>query len=90
MNHLPWNIEAKPVAERILSMYPELPKISAIHSEVISLEDPVVDPTIKKYVAIRPEIKEHMINNFEIPECGSVLSRIKDMIRLMMKTRDHK
>ena len=31
-----------------------------------------------------------LINNFEIPECGSVLSRIKDMIRLMMKTRDHK
>ncbi len=62
------HFQHKPVAERILSMYPELPKISAIHSEVISLEDPVVDPTIKKYIAIRPEIKEHMINNFEIPE----------------------
>jgi glycosyltransferase involved in cell wall biosynthesis len=62
------HFQHKPVAERVLSMYPELPKISAIHSEVISLEDPVVDPTIKKYIAIRPEIKEHMINNFEIPE----------------------
>jgi hypothetical protein len=62
------HFQHKPVAERILSMYPELPKISAIHSEVISLEDPVVDPTIKKYIAIRPEIKEHMIINFDIPE----------------------
>jgi len=62
------HFQHKPVAERILNMYPELPKISAIHSEVISLEDPVVDPTIKKYIAIRPEIKEHMINNFDIPE----------------------
>ena len=62
------HLQHKPVAERILNMYPELPKICAIHSEVISLEDPVVDPTIKKYVAIRPEIKEHMMNNFEIPE----------------------
>jgi glycosyltransferase involved in cell wall biosynthesis len=62
------HFQHKPVADRILSMYPELPKVSAIHSEVISLEDPVVDPTIKKYIAIRPEIKEHMINNFEIPE----------------------
>ena len=62
------HFQHKPVAERILSMYPELPKISTIHSEVISLEDPVVDPTIKKYIAIRPEIKEHMINNFDIPE----------------------
>ena len=49
-------------------MYPELDKICSIHSEVISLEDPVVDPTIKKYIAIRPEIKEHMVDNFEIPE----------------------
>ena len=62
------HFQHKPVAERILSMYPELPKISAIHSEVISLEDPVIDPTIKKYIAIRPEIKEHMIDNFDIPE----------------------
>ncbi len=62
------HFQHKPVAERILNMYPELPKISAIHSEVISLEDPVTDPTIKKYIAIRPEIKEHIINNFEIPE----------------------
>jgi glycosyltransferase involved in cell wall biosynthesis len=62
------HFQHKPVAEKILNMYPELPKISAIHSEVISLEDPVVDPTIKKYIAIRPEIKEHMINNFDIPE----------------------
>ena len=62
------HFQHKPVAERILNMYPELPKICAVHSEVISLEDPVKDDTIKKYIAIRPEIKEHMINNFEIPE----------------------
>lgn len=62
------HFQHKPVAERVLSMYPELPKICAIHSEVISLEDPVIDSTIKKYVAIRPEIKDHMVQNFEIPE----------------------
>jgi glycosyltransferase involved in cell wall biosynthesis len=62
------HFQHKPVAERILGMYPELPKIAAIHSEIISLEDPVKDDTIKKYIAIRPEIKEHMVNNFEIPE----------------------
>ena len=62
------HFQHKPVAGRILNMYPELPKIAAIHSEVISLEDPVKDDTIKKYIAIRPEIKEHMINHFEIPE----------------------
>jgi hypothetical protein len=62
------HFQHKPVAERILNMYPEIDKICSIHSEVISLEDPVKDKTIKKYIAIRPEIKEHIINNFEIPE----------------------
>ena len=62
------HFQHKPVAERLISMYPEIDKICAIHSEVISLEDPVVDTTIKKYIAIRPEIKEHMIKNFDIPE----------------------
>lgn len=60
----------KPVVERILNMYPTIDKICTIHSEVMSknLEDPIVDDSIKKYIAIRPEIKEHLINNFEIPE----------------------
>jgi hypothetical protein len=62
------HIQHKPVAERILNMYPELDKIYAIHSEVISLEDPIIDPSIKKYIAIRPEIKSHLIDKFNIPE----------------------
>jgi hypothetical protein len=35
---------------------------------VISLEDPVKDASIKKYIAIRPEIKTHIIDKFQIPE----------------------
>jgi glycosyltransferase involved in cell wall biosynthesis len=62
------HIQHKPITERILSMYPEIDKISSIHSEVISLEDPIVDDSIKKYIAIRPEIKDHIVNNFQIPE----------------------
>jgi len=62
------HIQHKPVAERIINMYPELDKIYSIHSEVISLEDPVKDSSIKKYIAIRPEIKTHIIDKFQIPE----------------------
>jgi glycosyltransferase involved in cell wall biosynthesis len=64
------HIQHKPVTERILGMYPELDKICSIHSEVMSkeLENPVMNDTIKKFIAIRPEIKEHLINNFEVPE----------------------
>jgi hypothetical protein len=62
------HIQHKPVAERICSFYPEIPKIYSIHSEVISLEEPHLDDTIKKFIAIRPEIKTHLIENFEVKE----------------------
>jgi glycosyltransferase involved in cell wall biosynthesis len=55
-----------PITEHMLRLYPDTPMISTIHSEVISLENPVISPQIKKYIAIRPEIKEHLINSFGI------------------------
>lgn len=60
------HIQHKPVAERICNFYPEIPKIYSIHSEVISLEDPYINDTIKKFIAIRPEIKDYLVENFEI------------------------
>ena len=62
------HMQHKPVAERMIQFYPEIDKIYSIHSEVIELEDPIKDESIKKYIAIRPEIKEHIVNKFEIPE----------------------
>ena len=62
------HMQHKPVAERMIQFYPEIDKIYSIHSEVIDLEDPIEHESIKKYIAIRPEIKEHLINKFEIPE----------------------
>jgi len=52
----------KPITERILQMYPDIPKVTTIHSEVISLEDPVNDDSISKYITIRPEIKEKIVS----------------------------
>ena len=43
-------------------------KIYTIHSEVISLEDPVKNITVKKYIAIRPEIKDYLISTHDISE----------------------
>lgn len=57
----------KPVTEHLLRLFPDTPFITTIHSEVISLEEPVISDNIKKYVAIRPEIKEHLISKFRIP-----------------------
>ncbi len=56
----------QPVVNILNNLYPNVPKIYTIHSEVINLENPVVNDMVEKYIAIRPEIKDHLINNFNI------------------------
>jgi glycosyltransferase involved in cell wall biosynthesis len=58
----------KPIVETLNVLYPTIDKICTIHSEVIELENPIAHDSIKRYIAIRPEIKEHIINNFSISE----------------------
>lgn len=55
-----------PVTNQMCQMYPNIDKICTIHSEVIEVEKPVIDETIKKYICIRPEIQDHIFNKFEI------------------------
>jgi glycosyltransferase involved in cell wall biosynthesis len=62
------HLNHKPVTEHLLRLYPNTPVITSIHSEVIALEEPVISPQIKKYIAIREEIKEHIVKNFGISE----------------------
>jgi glycosyltransferase involved in cell wall biosynthesis len=62
------HMQHKPVAERMIQFYPEIDKVYSIHSEVIELEDPIKHESIKKYIAIRPEIKDYIVTKFEIPE----------------------
>lgn len=68
------HLNHKPVTEHLLKLYPNTPVVCSIHSEVINLEEPIISPQIKKYIAIRPEIKEHIVNNFKIdPTCVDVI-----------------
>lgn len=65
-----------PITERICTLYPEIPKITTIHSEVISLEDPYIHESVKKYIAIRPEIKEYLEEKFEINDVSIIYNPI--------------
>lgn len=60
------HLSHKLVIERLLKIYPDIPVICSIHSEAIALEHPVIHSNIKKYIAIRPEIKQQLINKFKI------------------------
>lgn len=54
----------KPIVEAVLRyrQYKNTPIISVIHSEIIGLEEPVIEDRILHYVAIRDSIKQKLIN----------------------------
>jgi glycosyltransferase involved in cell wall biosynthesis len=62
------HLNHKPITEFMLKLYPDTPTVCTIHSEVIDLETPVISNQIEKYIAIRPEIKSHLVNNYGISE----------------------
>jgi len=85
------HIQHKPVAERICSFYPEIPKIYSIHSEVINLEEPFINDTIKKFIAIRPEIKDFLVENHEIKESDiELIYNPIDETKFTNKNSEHK
>lgn len=57
-----------PVINHLIKLYPTVPVVSTNHSEIISLEDPVKHNNIKKYIAIRPEIKSYLIEKHNISD----------------------
>jgi glycosyltransferase involved in cell wall biosynthesis len=62
------HVQHNPISKQVCDMYPNIPKISTIHSEVIELENPYIHNSIKKYICIRPEIQKHVVTNFNIVE----------------------
>jgi hypothetical protein len=62
------HVQHEPITNYFLNLYPQIDKVSTIHSEVIELEKPVVHDSIKHYICIRPEIKEHIENVYQIDE----------------------
>ena len=71
-----------PITQALLNYYPECNFINIVRSEVIDLENPVIHDKIKKYVAIRPSIKDHIVNTFGIePEKVEVVYNAFDCSR---------
>ena len=54
------------ITQKIVDMYQPVTAVSTVHSEVIDLEKPVPHPKVKKYIAIRPEIKEYIYKTHNI------------------------
>jgi glycosyltransferase involved in cell wall biosynthesis len=54
----------QPIVQKLLELYPKTKMVCTIHSEVIPIENPIIHPNIEKYIAIRPEIKNYITQNF--------------------------
>ena len=67
------HLHHKPITEHLLKMFPGVPAICTIHSEVIELEHPVIDENIYKYICIRPEIQEYINDVFEVSEAKTTV-----------------
>jgi hypothetical protein len=63
------HINHKPIGEHLIKIYPNIPAINTIHSEVIpNLEEPVVNDNVKKYITIRESIADYVCDGWDIPK----------------------
>ena len=60
------HINQKPVADHLLRLYPNTDTICTIHTTDKTLDEPVISPQIKKYIVVNEEIKEILIDGYEI------------------------
>jgi glycosyltransferase involved in cell wall biosynthesis len=83
--HSNQNLPTKLVVEK----YPNTPIVTTIHSEFI-YEQPFIHNNIKKYICIRPTIKEHLVNNFNINEekCEIIYNGV-DFTRFNKENTEH-
>jgi hypothetical protein len=59
-------LSQKPVVDHILRLYPETDTICTIHTSDKTKDEPVKSPQIIKYIAIDDEIKDILIEGYEI------------------------
>lgn len=60
------HINQKPVADHLLRLYPDSDFISTIHTTDRTLEEPVITPSIKKYLAIDKDIQDVLVEGYDI------------------------
>jgi GT2 family glycosyltransferase len=86
------HINHKPVGEHLLKLYPKIPVINTVHSEVIpKLEEPVIHENVKKYITIRESISDYVCEGWDIPkEKVSVIYNPIDSDRFKQYTNSSK
>jgi len=58
----------KPITELLLNLYAGSKFVTVVRSEIIDLENPIVNDNVMKYIAIRPSIKNYLKTEFDIDD----------------------
>lgn len=61
------HLSHKPVCASVINAVKNVPVVCTIHSEIIPLEEPLINPRIYTYICIRPSIASYIIQKFKIP-----------------------
>jgi glycosyltransferase involved in cell wall biosynthesis len=86
------HLNHKPITEHYYVFYPNTPMVCTIHSEVIALEEPVPTTQVnKKNIAIRPEIKKYIVDDFNVDSnLVEVVYNPIDNIRFKLGPEQHR
>lgn len=62
------HINQKPVVDHLLRLFPDFETICTIHSTNQTTDEPVIHPQIKKYIVMNEEIKDVLVEGYNISE----------------------
>lgn len=60
------HLNQKPIVEHISRLYPNTDTICTIHTTDKTLDEPIISPDIKKYIAVEPFIQEVLVDGYKI------------------------
>lgn len=60
------HINQRPVADHLLRLYPNSDVVCTIHSTDKQMEEPVISSQVKKYIAIDTDIRDVLVEGYEI------------------------
>lgn len=57
----------QPVTETLINLFPNVPKVTTIHSELLDIEQPIFHESVKHYIAITPNVQKHLWKTTNLP-----------------------
>jgi len=81
------HLNQKPVADHLIRLYPNVDVICTIHNTEKELEEPLINPQVKRYIAIDADVRDVLVEGYEI---DSSLVELADGVKGEKMMEDYK